>query len=247
VHGQVFVTCFNTKYGPDFVWDDTARVPPTWRWGDPDPDLSQAASDWVCKFALLLLHGSGSFKPTQLPYTVTREQGCTLTLEGHPAPPIDLNANDWIGVNDGSGTLLQGTVQGVPPGVPKGSVPAGTIAVSPELENHGGQQTGCDVFRATARPPPSFFLGSVDAKSKILCGGIAALDTTVLFDVLTTKGDKGFLVVRVSTIVCERRVNVSKQTHLHACITCQDPCEGALNLHWASTSIARVCYSAVLA
>lgn len=170
-------------------------MPPTWRWGDPDPDPSQVTSDWVSKFALLLLHGSGSFKPTRLPYTVTREQGRTLTVQGQPGAPIGLSVNDWICIDDGSGALLQGTVTGVPPGNAKKPVPAGTIAVSPELENAGGQVPGCAVFRATVRPPPSRFLGTDDATSKILAGGIAALDTTVLFDVLTTKGDAGFLAV----------------------------------------------------
>lgn len=200
---QVFISCFNAKYGPNFEWDDTARVPPTWRWGDPDPDPSQVTSDWVSKFALLLLHGSGSFKPTQLPYTVTREHGRTLTVQGQPGVPIDLIVKEWIGIDDGSAALLQGTVVGVPPGNAKKPVPAGTIAVSPELENAGGQVPGCAVLRATVRPPPSRFLGTDDATSKILAGGIAALDTTVLFDVLTTKGDAGFLAVRGSACVCQ--------------------------------------------
>jgi hypothetical protein len=188
------------------VWDDTARVPPTWRWGDPDPDPSQAKLDWVCKFALLLLNGSGAFKPTQLPFTVTREQGRTLTTQGQPGVPVDLSTNDWIGVDDGSGAVLQGTVEGVPPGNRKKPIAAGTIAVSPELENHGVPIPGCVTFRATVRPPPSRFLGSDDAKTKMLAGGIAALDTTVLFDVLTTKGDSGFLTVCTSTTVSKLSV-----------------------------------------
>jgi hypothetical protein len=68
---QVLISCFNIKY-PDFKWDESARVPKEWHWGDPAPDPTTATPEWVSKYALLLLHGIGPVLATELPYKVTR-------------------------------------------------------------------------------------------------------------------------------------------------------------------------------
>jgi len=200
---QVLISCFNIKY-PDFKWDESAQVPKEWRWGDPDPDPTTATPEWVSKYALLLLHGSGPVLATELPYKVTRVgQSCKLIVErpaNAPPGPVDvlLAANEWVGVVD-SGALRVGKVRLV--SVEQrdsfwhpspGSVPAapteGEIGVDSPLKNMNKTVRGCTLVRSTVRPPRKpdgqLIIGVPDVKKKFLAVGIASLDATALFELL---------------------------------------------------------------
>ena len=188
---KVFISCFNAKY-PDFKWDDDACVPPEWRWGDPDP-VGPADATWVRKYALLLLYGSGPVSATPMPYKVTHMGGgCKLIVERPAdAPPIEVGlwAGEWIGVVHGD-TILPGFARKVPPDTPKED----QIDVNGSLKHMGKSIMGCTIVRSIVRPPRNTkgepICGAVpDTRKKLLAGGVASLDATALFDLLSTPED----------------------------------------------------------
>ena len=137
--------CWNETYQhPKFQWDDSAKVPPEWKWGDAEPPPGPGEADWICKSALLLRWGSGFVEPVELPFTVTRFQGeQTLQVDQDGINPYDhLVQGDWIQVNGEQGRVLPKA---------KGGNPRNVLN---ELNKHTeAKQPNVVVQRRTVRPP----------------------------------------------------------------------------------------------
>eukprot|EP00038_Savillea_parva_P004362 m.136823 g.136823 ORF g.136823 m.136823 type:complete len:963 (-) comp11448_c0_seq1:604-3492(-) len=206
---QVFIACFNRKY-PTFQWDDTAMVPPNWKWGDPDPDpAAPITANHVRKYARLLVDraGSGSFNPIELPYKVQRKaNSAVLVIQPEPdgsLARLNLYRGDCIRVADPRSP--QGYVDCKVVGLPgdrsnRGPGDDPPNEIDTDVKNKGGQRDDCTVWRQAVRPPSQVDTGKLnpimlasqnkDAKNKLLNEGIAALDITALHALLTT-GDDG--------------------------------------------------------